>query len=281
MRPPAIIVVGRVVLLREKLRWFDTLPLFGKNIVVTRTRSQASKLSKQLATLGARVIELPALEIHEPDDMAPLHAAMERIHDYGWIVFTSQNAVNIFFKHLFASGEDARCLGPCRIAVIGRATGDELLKYGLRPDVVPQQFVAESLLEALDSENIAGSAVLLPCSEDARDVLCEGLKSRGASVDRIHIYRSVKPDSVSAGELEAVKNADMITFASSSTVRHFCDMVTETRALAASIGPVTSATLRDLGREPVVEASEYTIDGLVQAITAYYQNNRQLEGGEA
>ncbi len=277
VRPPAIIVVGRVVLLREKLRWFDRLPLFGKSIVVTRTRSQASRLSKQLVLLGARVIELPALEIHEADDMAPLCAAMERIDAYGWIVFTSQNAVNIFFKHLFAAGKDARCLGSCRIAVIGRATGDELFKYGLRPDVVPQQFVAESLLEALDGEKIAGSAVLLPCSEDARDVLSEGLKTLGASVDRIHIYRPLKPVAVTEKELEAVKNADMITFASSSTARHFCSMVTETKAMAASIGPVTSATLRDLGRDPSVEARVYTIDGLVQAICAYYRENRELE----
>ena len=194
VRPPAIIVAGRVVLLREKLRWFDTLPLFGKSIVVTRTRAQASKLSKRLATLGARVIELPALEIRELDDTTALRAAIARIDAYGWIVFTSQNAVTIFFKHLFAAGRDARCLGACRIAVIGGATGDELLKYGLRPDVVPEQFVAESLLEAFDREKIAGSAVLLPCSEDARDTLFEGLKARGASVDRIHIYRSVKPE---------------------------------------------------------------------------------------
>jgi len=278
VRPPAIIVVGRVVLLREKLRWFDRLPLFGKSIVVTRTRSQASKLSKQLATLGARVIELPALEIRELDNIAPLSAAIEKIGTYGWIVFTSQNAVNIFFKHLFAAGKDVRCLGRCSVAVIGRVTGDELLKYGLRPDLVPEQFVAESLLEAFDRETIAGSTMLIPCSEDAREVLFEGLKERGASVDRIHIYRSVKPAAVTEKELEVVKNADMITFASSSTVRHFCNMVTETRALTASIGPVTSATLRELGREPAVEAREYTIDGLVQAITAYYQNSKQLEG---
>jgi uroporphyrinogen III methyltransferase / synthase len=278
VRPPAVIVVGRVVLLRNKLRWFDRLPLFGKSIVVTRTRTQASGLSKKLAALGARVIELPALEIRELDDTTPLRAAIERIDAYGWIVFTSQNAVTIFFKHLFAAGRDARCLGACRIAVIGRATGDELLKYGLRPDVVPEQFVAESLLEAFDREEIVGSVVLLPCSEDARNTLFEGLKARGASVDRIHIYRPVKPDPVAAGELEDVKNADMITFASSSTVRHFFAMVVETRALAASIGPVTSATLRELGHEPAVEADEYTIDGLVQAILAYYRNNTQLEG---
>ena len=278
MRSPAIIVAGRVVLLREKLRWFDTLPLFGKSIVVTRTRAQASKLSKRLATLGARVIELPALEIRELDDTTALRAAIARLEAYGWIVFTSQNAVTIFFKHLFAAGRDARCLGTCRIAVIGGATGDVLLKYGLRPDVVPEQFVAESLLEALDSETLSGTSVLLPCSADARDVLFEGLQSRGASVDRIHIYRSEKPEPVSAAELEDVKNADMITFASSSTVRHFFDMVVETQALAASIGPVTSATLRELGREPAVEAREYTIDGLVQAILAYYRDNTQLEG---
>jgi len=278
MRPPAIIVVGRVVLLRDNLRWFDRLPLFGKSIVVTRTRAQASSLCRKLADQGARVIELPALEIRESDGMAPLHAAIERIESYGWIVFTSQNAVTIFFRHLFAAGRDARCLGRCRIAVIGRATGDELLKFGLRPDVVPQQFVAESLLEALDSEPLAGTRVLLPCSADARDVLCEGLKSRGASVDRMHIYCSEKPAPVSAAELEDVKNADMITFASSSTVRHFFALMPETRAVSASIGPVTSVTLRELGREPVVEATEYTIDGLVQAIVAWYRNTTQ-EGG--
>jgi uroporphyrinogen III methyltransferase/synthase len=120
--------------------------------------------------------------------------------------------------------------------------------------------------------------VLLPCSADARDVLFEGLQSRGASVDRIHIYRSEKPEPVSAAELEDVKNADMITFASSSTVRHFFDMIAETQACAASIGPVTSATLRELGHEPAVEALEYTIDGLVQAILTYYRDNTQLEG---
>jgi uroporphyrinogen III methyltransferase/synthase len=277
MRPPAIIVVGRVVLLRDKLRWFDRLPLFGKSIVVTRTRAQASGVSRKLAALGARVIELPALEIRESDDMAPLRSAIERIDSYGWIVFTSQNAVAIFFRHLFAVGRDVRCLGRCRIAVIGRATGDELLKFGLRPDVVPQQFVAESLLEALDNEPLAGTRVLLPCSADARDVLCEGLKKRGASVDRMHIYCSEKPEPVSAAELEDVKNADMITFASSSTVRYFFRLVPEPRAVSASIGPVTSATLREMGREPVVEAAEYTIDGLVQAIVAWYRNT--AEGG--
>ncbi|MBM4310746.1 MAG: uroporphyrinogen-III C-methyltransferase [Deltaproteobacteria bacterium] len=277
MRPPAVIVVGRVVLLRDKLRWFDRLPLFGKSIVVTRTRAQASSLCRKLAAQGARVIELPALEIRESDDMAPLCAAIERIESYGWIVFTSQNAVTIFFRHLFAVGRDARCLGKCRIAVIGRATGDELLKFGLRPDVVPQQFVAESLLEALDNEPLAGTRVLLPCSADARDVLFEGLKSRGASVERIHIYCSEKPAPVAAAVLEDVHNADMITFASSSTVRHFFEMVSETRAVSASIGPVTSATLRELGREPVVEAAEYTIDGLVQAIVAWYRDT--AEGG--
>jgi uroporphyrinogen III methyltransferase / synthase len=281
LRPPGIIVVGRVVLLRDKLRWFDRLPLFGKSIVVTRTRMQASKLSHQLAVLGAQVIELPALEIRENDDMGPLDAVMERLTAYTWIVFTSQNAIAIFFKHLFASGRDVRSLGSCRIAVIGTATGDALLNYGVRPDIVPEQFVAESLLEALDRESINGSSVLLPCSGDARTILFDGLQARGAFVDRIDIYCSVKPPPVSDKELAAVQNADMVTFASSSTVRHFFDMVGETHALAASIGPVTSATLRELGMEPAVEANEYTIDGLVQAITAYYSDSRQIEEEDA
>jgi len=271
VRPPAIIVVGRVVLLRDKLRWFDTLPLFGKKIVVTRTRQQASKLTKKLASLGARVIELPALEIREMEDAGPLHGAIEKLDNYNWIVFTSQNAVNIFFKHLFATGRDTRSLAGCSIAVIGKATGDELLRYGLKPDVVPEEFVAESLLASLEKTGIADGAVLLPCSEDARDTLYEGMKRLGARVDRIHIYRPEKPEPVPVEEMEEVRNAHMITFASSSTVRHFFDMVPETSALAASIGPVTSATLRELGHTPVVEAGEYTIDGLVKAITDYYR----------
>ncbi len=137
--------------------------------------------------------------------------------------------------------------------------------------MVPEEFVAESLLASLEKTGITDGTILLPCSEDARDTLYEGMKKLGARVDRIHIYRPEKPEPVPVEEMEEVRNAHMITFASSSTVRHFFDMVPETKAVAASIGPVTSSTLRELGHAPVVEAGEYTIDGLVQAITDYYR----------
>jgi uroporphyrinogen III methyltransferase/synthase len=271
MKPPAIIVVGKVVSLRGKLRWFDNQPLFGKTIVVTRSRSQASRMTKKLLQLGARVIEFPTIDIAPVKDMSLLEEAMKDLVSYKWIIFTSQNAVNIFFDELFRSGRDVRALNSVRIAVIGEATGRELKGYGLVPDVVPRQFVAESLLESMTPRIGKGDRILLPCSEDARPLLAESLRSMGAVVDRIHIYTSVKPELPGADVIASVQKADCVTFASSSTARNFFEMMPHVSAPCASIGPITSKTLRELGHDPVIEAGEFTIDGLVGKLVSFYE----------
>jgi uroporphyrinogen III methyltransferase/synthase len=270
LTPPAIIIMGGVVSLREKLRWFDTQPLFGKKIVVTRTRNQASKLSKALTSLGARTIEFPTIEIKKLDDMFLLRKAISSIDQYEWIVFTSQNAINIFFEELFAAGKDARDLGRIKIAVIGKASGDELKQYGLAPDMIPIKFVAESLLEEFSIHEITGRKILIPCSADARLTLADGLNEMGAVVDRIHIYTAEKPVHTDQKLLEEVKNADIITFTSSSTVTNFFSMIPATDAVLASIGPVTTATIVEHGFKPSIIAEEFTIDGLVDAMVKFY-----------
>lgn len=270
LKPPAIIIMGGVVSLRDKLRWFDNQPLFGKKIVVTRTREQASKLSGKLVAMGARVIEFPTIEIKKSDDMTGLHRSFGSLRDYNWIVFTSQNAVNIFFDELYAYGEDARALGCSRIAVIGKASGDELKQYGIIPDLIPPEFVAESLLAEMAKHDMKGKRVLIPCSADARMTLTEGLMELGAHVDRVHIYSAEKPASIDEKIIDEVRNADVVTFTSSSTVTNFFDIVKESKALLASIGPITTETMVKRGYTPALTADEYTIDGLVKALLQYY-----------
>ncbi len=270
LTPPAIIIMGGVVSLRDKLRWFDTQPLFGKKIVVTRTRNQASKLSKMLTSLGARTIEFPTIEIKKLDDLSLFRKSLSSIETYNWIVFTSQNAINIFFEELFASGKDARALGNIKIAVIGKASGDELKQYGLIPDMVPVKFVAESLLDEFRKYNLAGQKILIPCSADARMTLTDGLKEMGADVDRIHIYTAEKPSHTDDKLIEQVRKADIITFTSSSTAANFFSMFPETDAVLASIGPVTTATIVEHGFNPSITADEFTIDGLVEAMVKFY-----------
>lgn len=270
LKPPAIIIMGGVVTLRDKLRWFDNQPLFGKKIVVTRTREQVSKLSKMLTILGARAIEFPVINIKRSSDMSLLHEALNKITTYNWLVFTSQNAITIFFEELYNYGKDVRALGNIKIAAIGKATADELKNYGLKADIVPQKFVAESLLDEMRKHNLQGEKILLPCASDARETLAAGLKESGADVHRIHIYTAVIPESVDTEMLEKVSDADIITFTSSSTAKNFFSIVEKTGAAIASIGPVTSATLKELGHNPGIEADEYTVEGLVEAIISSY-----------
>jgi uroporphyrinogen III methyltransferase/synthase len=271
IKPPSIIVVGKVVALREKLRWFDNQPLFGKKIVVTRTRSQSSDLSKQLSILGVNVIEFPTIEIKPMDDPGPLETAIRRLKQFSWIFFTSQNAVNILFDKLFNMGFDARALGGIKIAVIGPATGDELMKYGIKPDMMPKEYVAESLLKQAERLDINGRKILLPCGEEARLTLADGLRKLGADIERIHTYRSVKPDNISQDKIDEVKNADVITFTSSSTAKNFFSLIPSVNADLASIGPVTSKTIRGFGKEPDIVAEEHTIYGLIKTMIDHYK----------
>ena len=267
---PAIIIIGGVVTLREDIRWFDTLPLFGKKIVVTRTREQASQLSQKLYDLGAQVIEFPTIHISPKKDMTVLIKELENIRRYDWIIFTSQNAVEIFFTQMKASGMDTRSLSNGKIAAIGPATAQELERHGIAPDLVPEEYVAEALISCLGKSGISGKRVLLPCASEARYTLAEGLEKLGAAVSRIHIYDTVLPDKIDTSVIEELRTADIVTFTSSSTARNFFSIVGSIKGACACIGPVTAEAVRDAGFEPAVSAVEYTIQGLVDAIVEHF-----------
>ena len=270
---PAITIVGDVVALREEIEWFERRPLAGQRIVVTRARTQASSLSSRLRELGAEVIEMPAIRL-EPLDPAPLSRALEKVREYDWVMFTSQNAVEVVWRSMRAGGLDARSLGHARIAAIGRATADALLACGLAADVVPERFVAESLVDALERrDDVTGRRVLLPRAADARDVLPDGLRALGAHVDVIPVYRTVLDGDGAARVAERLRAGaiDLVTLSSSSTARFFVEAVgaeAARAAPAASIGPVTSAAARALGLRVTVESEQSTIAGLVDAIVA-------------
>jgi uroporphyrinogen III methyltransferase/synthase len=270
---PVITIIGDVVSLRRDIAWFDTRPLFGKKLVVTRARSQAASLSDRLTAAGAQVAEMPATRI-DVADPAPLIDALRRLSEFGWIVFTSQNAVQIFWNALRNSGRDARALAGLKIAAVGPATGAALLECGLCVDVSPDRFVAEALLDSLRGRrDVSGARVLYGAAEGARDTLPEGLTELGAIVERIHLYRSV-PDGDGASEIRArllSGDVDLVTFTSASAVRAFVDAVgadAATRIPCASIGPITSDAAREAGMTVSIEATQSTIPGLVDAISA-------------
>ena len=257
VRPPAITVVGPVAGMREKLAWLEARPLHGQTVAVTRARAQASGLAERLRELGAEVLETPAIRI-EPREVGTIDAS-----GYALVCFTSPNGVELFFESL---GGDARALAGARIAVIGPGTAAALRDHGLEPDVVPERFVAEGLLEALASEPLEGARVLVARAADARDVLPDGLRERGAAVEVLALYDAVA-EPLGEGSREELARASHVTFTSSSTVRFFLDGGGEVgNARVVSIGPVTSATLREHGIEPHVEAARHDIDGLIEAI---------------
>jgi len=270
---PVITVIGWSVVLRDELNWFEQRPLFGKRIVVTRATQQAPVLSEKLRELGTDVIEMPATQIARLD-LAPLRAAIDKVSDYDWLIFSSQNAVAIFWEQLLGRGKDARGLAGLKIAAVGPATAGALLEHGITVDVIPQRFVAEGLLEAMRArDDVAGrgSKVLYVTAEGARDVLPAGLREIGSELTIIEAYRSI-PDGEGAEKLARAIEAgkvDLATFTSASAVRGYIDAVGEELALnvpAASIGPQTSDALREAGIEVKAEAEESTIDGLVSAV---------------
>jgi uroporphyrinogen III methyltransferase/synthase len=272
---PVITVIGPVVALRDEIAWFDRRPLFGKRIVVTRARSQAASLRDRLAAAGADVIEMPATQI-EVADATPLRDAQQRLGEFDWVIFTSQNAVAVFWGALRASGRDARALARAKIAAVGPATADALLERGLAVDVSPERFVAEGLLDELrDRKDVKGARVLYAAAEGAREVLQDGLEELGARVERITLYRSIA-DGAGAAELRErllKGDADLVTFTSASSVKAFVAAVgadAAKRVGAASIGPITTDAAREAGLDVVIEASRSTIDGLVDAIAGHF-----------
>lgn len=276
LKPPAVIVVGEVASLREKLRWFDRLdrrPLFGRRVLVTRSREQASVLSDRLMELGAEPIEFPLIQIISPEDYSPLDEAIRRLSRYDWIIFTSVNGVRAFVARLKAQGKDIRALGGLKICAIGPATAAELSRYCLNVDYVPDKYVAEAIVEGMG--DVAGQRILLPRADVAREVLAVELAKAGAEVDEVVAYRTVLGDSPDADVKDMLLSGeiDIVTFTSSSTVRNFVAMMRHgdlTEILegvtVACIGPITARTARELGIKVDVVAEEYTIEGLIKAI---------------
>jgi len=280
LKPPAIIVVGEVVALREKLNWFERLPLFGKQIVVTRAAEQAGELSQRLRALGAHPIEFPTIEVIPPAEWRALDHCLQRLGEYDWIVFTSRNAVRFFVERLVGLGFDLRHLKGPRICAIGPRTAEGLEALMIRVDYVPREYRAEAIVEGLTKENLQGKRILIPRSLMARDLLPDALKKAGAIVDVVEAYRTVIPqknpeelrDRLRAGTIDA------ITFTSSSTVKNFVECIgsREIQALlrgivVASIGPITAETARGLGIETTVMPQEYTIAALVEALVEHFR----------
>jgi uroporphyrinogen III methyltransferase/synthase len=271
LKPPATIIVGEVVRLRDKLNWYEKLPLFGKRVVVTRARDQAEALAAKLRALGADAIELPTIEIVSAPDYKPLDQAIAELGSYDWLIFTSANGVRYFVERLDQSRQDLRALR-ARICAIGEATRSAIETLHLKVDLMGEEFVAESLVEAFRSIDLTGKRVLLPRAAIARDVLPHELRARGACVDVVEAYRTILPESAGKQAAEifgGARKPDWITFTSSSTVQNFVRVAGKDAlhgVKVASIGPVTTATARKMGIEVAAEAKVYTTDGLVEAI---------------
>jgi len=275
LKPPAIIVVGEVVGLRKILRWFDIKPLFGKNIIVTRAREQASELVDKLEEHGANVIEFPTIEIVEPDDYTELDNAIKDIKSYDWVIFTSVNGVKFFLKRLNVHNKDVRVLDGIKICAIGPKTAQQFKNFGIIPDFIPEKYQAEYIIEGLEKTGIKGKKFLLPRAKVAREILPEKIKELGGQIDVVTVYKTILPDTNKEEALNLLKEkkVDYITFTSSSTVINFLEMFSDINikellsdTKLVSIGPITSNTLKEKGLTPNLEAQKYTIEGIIEAI---------------
>jgi uroporphyrinogen III methyltransferase / synthase len=285
-----VLVVGAVAGLRDHLRWFDARPLFGRRVLVTRSREQAGELVEMLEDLGAETIEAPTIRIVPPADHAPLDAAVADAGGFDWIVFTSANGVEAFMRRLLAGPGDVRSLKGPRLCAIGPATADRLGSYGIKVDLMPIEYRAEAILEALGSAaDLAGARVLLPRADIAREVLADELRKAGALVTEVAAYRTIRETLTRSDDPDIYKMLlegaiDVVMFTSASTVRNFAEGIGEEQAadllrqtVVACIGPVTAEAAQRLHIHARVMPSDYTIPALVQAIVDYYQD----QGAEA
>jgi uroporphyrinogen III methyltransferase/synthase len=267
---PAVCVIGDVVKERQHINWFEDRPLFGKRIVVTRTRHQAGALTQKLAKLGADVIELPTIRIQEPHNLLEFGEMVQDCHKFDWIVFTSPNGVEAFFQMFYKLYNDARNIGPAKIACIGPGTAEKVKQYHLAVDLMPEKYVAESLVESLLSEGVENLTVLWVRAAGARDVVSKKLDQAGAIVDEAIAYQTVpeREDNQSAITRMQEEGADVITFTSASTVDSFFALGLQLPQgiKIASIGPVTSAAISKHKLKVDIEAQEHSIPGLIQAV---------------
>ena len=279
IKPPAIIVVGEVVGLHQQLNWFEERPLFGKRVVVTRAREQASDFRILLEKKGAHCLEFPTIEVVEPDSWTYVDRAIGRLEDYDWVIFTSVNGVRFFFRRLGEQGEDVRALRGVRIGAIGPKTAAALTNRGLRLDLVPSEYRAEAVIDALGKQGVHGKNFLLPRAAKAREILPQKLNEMGARVDVVTVYETIRPPGKGDEVRRLLQKGDIacLTFTSSSTVENFAAMFPDEdlvslvgHAAVACIGPITAETARLHGLEVTVMPSEYTIEALTAKIVEHF-----------
>jgi len=273
---PAVIVVGECAGLRDQVKWFEAMPLFGKRIVVTRARDAASGFAADLRALGADVIEFPTIEFAPPTSYAALDRAIARLGKFDWVIFTSATGVDAFIARVKRLGHDIREMSRASIGAIGPATAERVRAYALRVAAMPEEYRAEAIVPAIGRRRIRGTRILIPRAQVAREALPEILRGAGArEVAVVHAYRTVRPKVAAADrvrEMAAAGEIDLVTFTSSSTVTNFCAMVGEpTRPIkAAAIGPITAQTAEKKGFEVVVRPMRYTVPALAAAICDYF-----------
>jgi uroporphyrinogen III methyltransferase/synthase len=275
--PPAILVVGEVVDLRDTLQWFDQKPLFGKGVVITRPEKQADDLARLLVKEGANPIHFPTIKIVPPPSWRDLDAAIKNLEEYEWLIFTSANGVAFFFERLLAKKKDIRDLKGVKICCIGPATAQQVESKGIRVDLVPKEFISEGILESFSGKNLKGKKIIIARAAEARDVLPEGLKKLGAIVDVATAYQTVNSGKKKKelDELFKENQVDVITFTSSSTVNNFIKIMGSDFKLlkgvkVACIGPVTAAAAKKAGLSVDIHQEEYTMEGLVGALINYF-----------
>ena len=284
IKPPSLIIIGDVVKLKAVTDWYEKRPLFGKKIIITRTREQASELMAGLEEMGANCLEYSTINIQPVESYELFDAELERLNEYHWILFTSLNGVKYFFERLNKLGMDSRDLKGPDIATVGKSTADDLHRYGINADLIPNVFTGEGLAQSLLDQGVEGRNILIPRAQQAREILPETLRGAGAQVTVAPVYRNVPTE----GRREALReelekgDVDMITFTSSSTVRNFLSMLDardgdELQQLLkgvkiAAIGPITAKTVTDNGLQVDIMPEEYTIDAFTHSITEYFKS---------
>jgi len=282
LKPPAIIVVGEVAGLRQHLNWFEERPLFGKTVVVTRAREQASDFRLLLEEQGAQCLEFPTIEVIPPANWGPVDQAIQNLDHYDWVIFTSINGVRFFFQRLQEKGEDVRALHGIKVGAIGPKTAAGLEERGLRLDFIPAEYRAEAVIDGLGADEVRGKRFLLPRAAKAREILPEKIEEMGGRIDVVTVYETIRP----TGKREEVRDLlkkgviSCITFTSSSTVQNFAEMFPEDdlpslveNASVACIGPITAQTAREHGLEVKIMPGEYTIEALTAEVVEYFNRS--------
>jgi uroporphyrinogen III methyltransferase/synthase len=283
VQAPAVLVVGSVAKLRESLGWFEKKPLFGRRILITRSREQSGKMAQEISEQGGEPVLFPTIRILPPADFSELDNAIMRIGSFDWVIFTSVNGVERFFERFFHIKEDIREMAGPKLGAIGPVTAAAIRKFGFKVELLAKEFVAEGVLEGLSRQEVQGKRFLIPRAEKAREILPEGITAMGGEVEIVSVYRTGLPDDSDVARIRSMlerKELDAVTFTSSSTVTHFVEMIGKTavpalleRTTVASIGPITSKTLQENALPVNVEAGEYTIDGLIAAMAKHFTSH--------